>query len=62
MAQETEYAREVRAELAKMYPGKRMLTKSEVCAFTGLNYRTVVKRFPFVDGYISVIKLCNMMG
>ena len=62
MPRETPNARDVRVELAEMFPGKRMLNKSEVVRFTGLNYRTVSKLFDFDKGYISVVKLANRMG
>lgn len=62
MARETEYAREVRARLAEMYPNKQILNISEVSKFTGRDRKTVKKVFPFVNGYISAVKLCNLMG
>ena len=63
MARETEYARNIRAELAEMFPGKRELCAAEVARFVGCDYRTAKKRYPF-DGKkcISVVKLCNAMG
>lgn len=60
---ETEFARNIRAELAEMFPGKRELNATEVGRFAGCDYRTARKRYPFGGKkYISVIKLCNAMG
>ena len=62
MPKETECARDVRAEIAEMFGDKRMLRIFEVMKFTGLSRKVVTSLFPFRDGYISVIKLSNIMG
>ena len=62
MPKEAECARDVRAELAVKYGDKRMLNIKEVVDFTGLSRKVVTKIFPFKDGYISVIKISNIMG
>lgn len=60
---ETEYARNIRAELAEMFPGKRELNATEVGRFAGCDYRTAKKRYPFEGRKrISVVKLCNAIG
>lgn len=59
---ETEGAREIRAEINEMFPNKQMLRICEVMKFTGLSRKVVTSLFPFRDGYISVIKLSNIMG
>lgn len=42
--------------------GRQMLTIGEVMQFTGIrHYATLHKRFPFVDGYISVATLARCM-
>jgi len=44
------------------YPQKEMLCKKEVQAFTGLNYRTVNKMFPFQGNYISKVSLARTLS
>lgn len=46
-----------------MFPDKELLTKSDVVRFCGINYRTVVKMFPFTkQGFISVATLARELS
>ena len=62
MAKESEFARELREELEQTFPGKRMLNYSEVGKFCKIDPRTAKAIFPFRNGYISSVVLCNEMG
>ena len=48
--------------ITERFPGKEMLTVKDVCAFCGLNNRTVKKLFEFNNNYISVAKLAREMS
>ena len=41
--------------------GKQMLSIRDVQRFTGMEYRTVKKKFPFVDHYISAATLARCL-
>lgn len=46
-----------------MFPGKKVLTINEVVQYTGKNYRTVKKHFPFIDGLgISIATLARILS
>jgi hypothetical protein len=46
--------RENLQDILEFSGGRRMLTIAEVKAYTGLtDYRTIKRRFPFKDNYIS---------
>ena len=36
--------------IMEMFPNKGVLTINDVVRYTGKNYRTVKKHFPFIDG------------
>lgn len=43
--------------------GKRLLSVADVKRYTGLcDYRTIKKRFPFKDGYISAATLARCLS
>jgi len=62
MARETECARQVMEQLGEMFPGKTILTITEVMQFTGKSRNWVNKYVPIKDKHISTIKLANYMG
>jgi hypothetical protein len=48
--------------LCVVFPDKELLNKHDVAKFTGLNYRTVCKRFPFRNNYISKATLARTLS
>ena len=49
-------------QILKFTGGKNLLNVSEVCRFTGIiDHRTVKKRYPFIDNYISAATLARHM-
>lgn len=54
MSRERPGFRENLQDILEFSNGRRMLTVAEVKAYTGLtDYRTIKRRFPFRDNYIS---------
>ena len=49
-------------KLDTMFPGKEMLTKTDVQRFTGLNLRTLAKQFAFTNNKISKSALAEAMS
>lgn len=51
---EAKFYRENLESVLEYFGNKHLLSQGEVCEYTGFrDHRTVRKRFPFVDGYIS---------
>jgi hypothetical protein len=48
--------------LNEKFPNQELLSVMEVARFTGLDYRTVSKRFAFTDKYISKAKLARAIS
>lgn len=61
MPMEKEAYRDVLEELTTYFHEKRLVTVSDVVRYSGLNRRTVMKRFPFKDGYISIVVLARKL-
>lgn len=58
MSRERVGFRENLQDILEFSGGRRMLTVAEVKAYTGLvDYRTIKRRFPFKDNYISAATL-----
>lgn len=65
MSRERNAYRENLQDILEFSGGRRMLTVAEVKAYTGLiDYRTIKRRFPFKDNYISAptLALCLAGG
>lgn len=59
---ENEYYRDNLEQILKFTGGKHLLNLQEVCYFTGIaDRRTIKKRYPFSDGYISAATLARCM-
>lgn len=59
---ENEYYRDNLEQILLFTGGKHLLNLQEVCKFTGIiDRRTVKKRYPFSDGYISAATLARCM-
>ncbi len=55
--------RENLADILEFSGGKRLLTLGEVKSYTGLlDNRTLKKRFPFSNGYISAVTLAMYLA
>ena len=55
--------RENLQDILEFSGGRRMLTVAEVKAYTGLvDYRTIKRRFPFKDRYISAATLAMCLS
>lgn len=48
--------------LNEKFPEKEILNKRDVSIFTGLNYRTVSKLYPFMGSYISKASLARTLS
>lgn len=63
MSREREAYRDNLADILEFTGGKRLLAVGEVRQYTGLgDNRTVKKRFPFRDGYISAPTLARCLS
>ena len=63
MPREKEAYRDNLERIIAAYPGKEMLTVTDVINFTGINRKTVKKMFPFNRyGYISAATLARSMS
>ena len=63
MSREKEAYRDNLELIMDMFPGKRVLTINDVVRYTGKNYRTVKKLFPFIDGLgISVATFARILS
>jgi len=49
-------------QLNDKFPDKSVLCKKEVERYTGLNYRTVTKLYPFMGNYISKVSLARALS
>ena len=59
---ENEYYRDNLEQILLFTGGKHLLRLVDVCKFTGIaDTRTVKKRYPFTDGYISAATLARCM-
>ena len=47
--------------LSNAFNGKKFFRPKEVADYFGINVKTAKKRFPFKDGYISIIALAREM-
>ena len=55
--------RENLQDILEFSAGRRLLNIADVKRYTGLNdYRTIKKRYPFTDGYISAPTLATYMS
>lgn len=62
MAKELKAYRDTLEDILTFFDGKRMLRQCEVVRYTGLDPKTVKKRFPFRDGFISATLLAREMS
>lgn len=62
MPKELESYRDTLEDVLEFFDGKRMLKIVEVVKYTGLNHKTVKKRYPFNDGYISAVVLSRELS
>ncbi|MEE0944916.1 MAG: hypothetical protein UIM24_05665 [Clostridia bacterium] len=63
MAREPEAMRDNIAAIREMFPDKLMFRIKDVGRMMGTNkYETIVKRFTFKDGYISIGDLARQMS
>ncbi len=50
--------------LNRFFPGRELLTVSDICAFTGMDRRSVHSYFPFEGKYITkpnlALRLCDL--
>ncbi len=47
--------------LNEFFPDRDLLSVQDMIRFTGRNYRTVRKRFPFKDNYISKVEAARAL-
>ena len=63
MSRERVGYRENLQDILEFSGGRRMLTVAEVRTYTGLkDYRTIKRRFPFKDHYISAATLAKCLS
>jgi hypothetical protein len=62
MSREKEAYRNNLERLCEAFPNKEMLTQKDVAKFTGLDYRTVKRIFPFRESFISKATLARCMS
>lgn len=63
MSREKAGYRENLTDILSFTNGRRLLSVSEVKAYTGLtDYRTIKRRFPFKDNYISAPTLAMCLS
>ncbi|MBE6906148.1 MAG: hypothetical protein E7476_07765 [Ruminococcaceae bacterium] len=62
MPREKEAYRDNLERIDSAFPGKELLTKKDVSEFTGANYKTVNRLFPFKDNYISKATLARCLS
>jgi hypothetical protein len=58
---ENAYYRDNLERVLARFPGKELLSIKDVCEFTGLNFRTAKKRFPFTDKHITAATLSRCL-
>ena len=61
MAREPQGYRENLQAILEFSGGKHLLNVQDVCRFTGLTYRTVKSRYPFIKNYISAASLAQAL-
>ena len=59
MSREKECFRDNIERISERFKGKELLSVRDVSQYTGMDRRTVKKRFEFTDNYISVVKLAR---
>lgn len=63
MSRERFVYRDNLADILEFTDGRRLLTIADVKRYTGLtDYRTIKRRFPFDDGYISAATLARCLS
>lgn len=62
MAREKEAYRDTLEDILTFFDGKRVLRPFEVAKYTGLDPRTVRKRYPFKDGFIGAAVLARELS
>lgn len=62
MGREKEAYRDNVERLKEMFPSKELLNIKDVIAFTGASRKTVAKRYPFKDGWITIATLARAMS
>lgn len=62
MSREKESYRDNLERIISFYPGKELLTPTEVSKFLGVCPRTCKKMFEFKNNYISIAKLARGMS
>ncbi|GKH50212.1 hypothetical protein CE91St46_13230 [Eubacteriales bacterium] len=62
MPREKESYRDTLEDILTFFSGKRLLTKKDVALYTGLNYRTVIKRFKFNQNTIAATVLARELS
>ena len=62
MPREKEAFRDNLEDILTYFNGKRMLRQIEVVRYTGLDPKTVRKRFSFKDGFISAVVLARELS
>lgn len=63
MPREKEFYRENLEQILKFSGGRNMLSVNDVRQFTGIrDYRSIKRRFPFSDNYISAATLAACMA
>lgn len=62
MPREKEAFRDTLEDVLAFFGGKRLLRQSDVVRYTGLDPKTVKKRFSFKDGFISAIVLARELS
>lgn len=59
---EKEDFRAILERISNFFDGKEVLSKKEVARYTGLDVRTVAKRFDFNQNMISIVKLARQLS
>lgn len=63
MPRERRFYRENLEQILKFTEGRQLLSVNDVRQFTGIkDYRTIKRRFPFTDNYISAATLAACMA
>jgi hypothetical protein len=61
MPRELEGYREQLEDIMSVFAPKRVLSVSDVVRYTGLNYRTVVKRYSIDENGITTVQLARLL-
>lgn len=61
MSRESEYYRDNLERIIERFPNRELLNVKDVCSYTGLNYRTAKKLFPFQKNYITAATLARCL-